>query len=160
MKAGKIVILTAVTLLVLCLSGLPVLAQEKSADNMKLVLEKLKADKKLLVAENMGLTDAEGKAFWPIYESYQQDLLMQRARLGELIEGYAKNYNSMTDDAAKKLTDTFLSIKADYVKLVSSYVPRFRKVLPEAKVARFVQIENKVDAILNYELAASIPLVK
>jgi len=160
MKVGKVVILTVVTLLVLCLSGLPVLAQNKSADNMKLVLEKLKADKKLLVAENMGLTDAEGKAFWPIYESYQQDLLMQRARLGELIEGYAKNYNSMTDDAAKKLTDTFLSIKADYVKLVSSYVPQFRKVLPEAKVARFVQIENKVDAILNYELAASIPLVK
>jgi hypothetical protein len=160
MKAGKIVILTAVTLLALSLSGLPVLAQDKPADNMRLVLEKLKADKKLLVAENMGLTDAEGKAFWPVYESYQSDLLMQRARLGEMIESYAKNYNSMTSEAAKKLTDTFLSIKTDQVKLVSSYVPRFRKILPEAKVARFVQIENKVDAILNYELAASIPLVK
>jgi hypothetical protein len=160
MKAGKVVILTAVALLVLCLSGLPVLAQEKPADNMQLVIDKLKADKKLLVAENMGLTDAEGKAFWPVYESYQKDLLSLRARLGEMIEGYAKNYNSMTGDAAKKLTDTFMSIKADHVKLISSYLPRFRKVLPEVKVARYVQIENKVDAILNYELAKGVPLVK
>ena len=158
MKAGKIVILTAVTLLVLCLSGLPALAQ--TTDDMKIVLEKIKADKKLLVAANMGLTDAEGKAFWPVYDSYQKDLMGIRARTGAVLDDYAKNYKSMTPEAAGKLTDGFVAIKTDHAKLISSFVPRLRKALPETKVARYLQIENKIDAILNYELAAGVPLVK
>jgi hypothetical protein len=155
MKTRNIAILTAVAALILCLSGLPALSQEKAADNMQIVLEKLKADKKLLVAQNMGLT----KAFWPVYESYQKDLMAIRARTGALIEDYAKNYNSMTPEAAKKLTDAFVSLKTDHAKLISSYVPRLRKVLPEVKVARYLQIENKLNAILDYELAGAVPLV-
>jgi hypothetical protein len=159
MKTRNIAILTAVAALILCLSGLPALSQEKAADNMQIVLEKLKADKKLLVAQNMGLTESEAKAFWPVYESYQKDLMAIRARTGALIEDYAKNYNSMTPEAAKKLTDAFVSLKTDHAKLISSYVPRLRKVLPEVKVARYLQIENKLNAILDYELAGAVPLV-
>ena len=47
----------------------PVLAQDKSADNMQILLDKIKADKKLLVAANMDLTESEAKGFWPIYEA-------------------------------------------------------------------------------------------
>jgi hypothetical protein len=157
MKTRRIAMLTALAAIVLCISVLPAPAQ--TTDDMKIVLEKIKADKKLLVAANMGLTDAEGKAFWPVYDSYQKDLMGVRARTGALVEDYAKNYNAMTPQAAKKLTDGFVAIKTDHAKLIASYVPKLRKALPEVKVARYLQIENKLNAILDYELAGAVPLV-
>lgn len=137
-----------------------VAAQEKPSSNMQIVLEKVKADKKLLVAENMQLTDGEAKAFWPVYEKYQSELLVIRTRTAKLIEDYAKSYSSMTNDTAKKLIDENMAIEGLRLKLNNDYLPKFRKVLPETKVTRYFQIENKINAALYYELAANIPLIQ
>jgi hypothetical protein len=151
----------AVILIALCATfATPSFAQNKPADNNQLVLEKVKADKKLLVAENMQLTESEAKAFWPVYESYQRDLGKINDRLVKLINDYAASYQTMTDAAATKLSDEAVAIEADRTKLAQSYLAKFRKVLPPTKVARYYQIENKVRAVVNYELAAEIPLVK
>jgi len=151
----------AVILIVLCAAlATPLLAQDKSADNRTLVLEKVKADKKLLVAENMQLTEGEAKAFWPVYESYQRDLGKINDRLVKLIDDYAASHRTMTDAAATKLVDEAVAIESDRTKLAQSYLPKFKKVLPATKVARYYQIENKIRAVVNYELAARIPLVK
>ena len=135
-------------------------AQDTPADNMQLVLEKIKADKKLLVTENMQLTDAEAKAFWPIYDRYQDELFLLRARAGKLINDYAAAYATMTNATAKKLLDESMTIETLRLKLGKAYLPKFRKVLPQTKVVRYYQIENKVNAVLYYELAARIPLIK
>ncbi len=151
----------AVILIALCTAlATPLLAQDKPADNNQLVLEKVKADKKLLVAENMQLTESEAKAFWPVYESYQRDLGNINDRLIKLVDNYAASYQTMTDAAANKLVDEAVAIESDRTKLAQSYLPKFKKVLPPTKVARYYQIENKVRAVVNYELAAGIPLVK
>ena len=135
-------------------------AQNKPVDNMQILLEKIRADKKLLVAENMLLNDAEAKAFWPVYEQYQDELFLLRARTIKMIKDYADAYEKMTDDTAKKLLDELLEIETLGLKLRQAYLPEFRKVLPEVKVARYFQIENKIKAALNYELAKEIPLMK
>jgi hypothetical protein len=140
--------------------GVPGIAQEKPADNMQLVLEKLHADKKLLVAENMQLTEAEAKAFWPVYGKYQDELFLLRARSAKLIKDYAGAYEQMSDDTAKKLLDEYMTIEALGLKLRQTYLPKFRAVLPGVKVVRYYQIENKLNAALAYELAANIPLMK
>jgi hypothetical protein len=158
-KGRRVVIMVALAL-VLSLSGLPALAQEKPADNMQLVWEKIRADKKLFVSENMGLTESEAKAFWPVYDSYQKDWMKLNDRAIAVIKDYADNYNSMTNDKAKKLIDEYVGIQADQQKMKESYLPRFRKVLPDIKVARYYQLENKISAVVNYELARNIPLVK
>jgi len=158
-KSRTIIIMMAAALF-LSLSGLAALAQDKPADNMQLVRDKIKADKKLFVAEAMGLTDTEAKAFWPIYDSYQKDLTKLNDRTIAMIKNYASNYQSMTNEAAKKLTDEFLAIQAEQQKLRVSYLPQLRKVLSDIKVARYYQLENKVGAVVTYELATSIPLVK
>jgi hypothetical protein len=137
-----------------------VAAQDKSSGNMQIMLEKIKADKKLLVAENMQLTEGEAKAFWPVYEQYQSELLAIRNRTAKLIEDYAKSYSSMTNDTAKKLIDENMAIEGLRLKLNNDYLPKFRKVLPETKVTRYYQIENKINAALYYELAANIPLIQ
>jgi hypothetical protein len=146
--------------LFLCALALPALAQDKPADTMQIVREKIQADKKLLVATNMDLTEKEAQAFWPVYESYQKDLGLLNGRMLVLIEDFAKNYEAITDETAKKLVGDFLAIEGDRVKLKQSYLPRLRKALPEKKVARYLQIENKVDAVIRYELAQKIPLIK
>ena len=156
---GSIYMITVLAL-VLSLSGLPALAQDKPADNMQIVRDKVKADRKLFVAEGMGLTESEAKAFWPIYDRYQNEMIKINGRTVTMIKDYAKNYQTMTNDVAKKLTDEFLAIQAEQQKLRLSYLPQFRKALPDKKVARYYQIENKISAAVGYELATEIPLMK
>ena len=141
-------------------AAVPAVSQEKPADNMQLVLEKIRADKKLLVAENMELTESEAKGFWPVYERYQDELFLLRVRTLKLINDYAEAYEKMTNETAKNLLDELVTIETLGPKLRQAYLPKFRKVLPEVKAARYFQIENKIQAALMYELAAKIPLMK
>ena len=136
------------------------LAQNKPADNMEIVKEKIRSDKKLFIATNMQLTEAETKAFWPVYESYQAELGKLRDRELKLIEKFAANYETMSADAAKNLLDESMSIDSDHQKLRQSYLAKFRGVLSDTKVARYYQLESKIDAVLEYELARRIPLVR
>jgi hypothetical protein len=142
------------------LGAVPALAQDNPADNMQIVREKIRADKKLVVAETMGMTESEAKAFWPVYEAYQRDLAKINDRTIKLIDEYAENYGAMSGQAAKKLMEEFMAIETERLKIRQSYLPRFRQVLPEMKVLRYYQLENKIQAVVNYELAASIPLVR
>ena len=159
---GKTKALVLVLTLTIFLAGvaMPALAEEKPADNMQLVQEKIKADKKLLVAENMQLTEKEAKAFWPVYESYQKDLGKLNERLIKLIDEYAKNYETMTDQTAQSLTNKYLALESERVKILQSYVPKVSKAVGSKKAARYLQLENKINAIVRFELAANIPLVK
>ena len=138
----------------------PVVSQDKPADNMQILREKIKADKKLLVAADMELTESEAKAFWPVYEKYQDELFLLRTRTVKLINDYADAYEKMSNDKAKALLDELMKIDSLGVKLRQAYLPKFRQVLPEIKVVRYYQIENKINAALMYELAANIPLMK
>jgi len=137
-------------------------ADENMNSNMEILSQKIKADKKLVVAANMELTDAEAKAFWPIYDAYQNDLQQINQRMVTVINDYALAYNkgAVLDGTAKKLLDDSIAIELAEANLKKSYVPKLSKALPSAKVARYIQIENKIRAIIRYELADAIPLVK
>jgi hypothetical protein len=140
----------------------PVVSQDKPADNMQILRDKIKADKKLLVSANMDLTESEAKGFWPVYEEYQKELTAINQRIGKLIESYAADYraNTLTDEKAQKLIDELVAIEKADGGLQATYAPKLSKVLPPKKVARYLQIENKIRAALKYELAANIPVVQ
>jgi hypothetical protein len=148
-------------MIVIAAFPVPALTQNKPADNMQILREKLKADKKLLVAANMDLTESEAKGFWPVYEQYQKDLAAINQRLIKLIESYASDYRAgtLTDEKAKKLIDELVAVEQAEAGLKTSSVPKLRKVLPEKKVALYLQLENKIRAGVKYELAAGVPLV-
>ncbi len=139
----------------------PALAQEAGNTNMEILAEKVKADKKLLVAMNMNLTNAESKGFWPVYESYQADLHNVNTRLDQLISDYAQAYNSgvVSDTTAGKLIKEFLHMEAVEMKLRLDNVKQLTKVLPARKVMRYLQIENKIRAVIRYGIASGVPLV-
>jgi hypothetical protein len=156
---GKACVVVGLALMLLVFVGTAV-AQDSPADDMQIVLDKVKADKKLLVSDNMQLTAAEAKAFWPVYEQYQSELFLIRARTARLIVDYANAYDTMSKSVAKKLLDDLIALQALRPKLNTQYVPKFRKILPDIKVVRYYQIENKIDAALTYELATGVPLIK
>ncbi len=162
MKIIKTVILLAVALCIMA----PAFAQSASADdtayNMQILREKIKADKKLVVAANMQLTEAEAKAFWPVYEAYQKGLDVINRRTVEMIQTYADNWNAKTMDneKARKMISTYISIQMDELLMMQSYSQELNSLLPSTKVARYIQIENKIRAIIKYELAAQIPLIE
>jgi hypothetical protein len=138
----------------------PVCAQDRPADTNQLVKEKIQADKKLFIAVNMHFSEAEDKVFWPVYESYQRDLGKITERTKKLIEDYSKNYLTMTDATAKKLINEMFTLENDRIKLKKDYLPKFRKVLSDKKVARYYQLENKISAVVSYDLANMIPLIE
>lgn len=138
-------------------------AQESTQMTMEILKEKVKADKKLIVATNMDLNDAEAKNFWPLYDGYQKELDRINQRLLSMVKEYADAYNAgkgeISNDTAKKLLAEALAVEESEVKLRQSYAAKLGKALPATKVARYLQIENKIRAIVKFELAAQIPLV-
>ena len=137
-------------------------AQDKRADNMEILRDKIRADKKFVVATNMELTESEAKNFWPIYNEYQKDLQNINGRILTVLESYAADFKSksLTDDKAKKLIDEALAIEQAEANLKSTYAPKLSKALPVRKVARYLQIENKIRAVVKYDLAQGVPLVR
>ena len=139
----------------------PAFAEPPSDTNMEILKEKLKADKKLLVASNMDLTDAEAKQFWPLYDSYQKELDGINKHLGQTTKDYAEAFNkgNVPNDTAKKLLGEALSVEEQEVKLKRTYAEKLGKVLPATKVARYIQLETKIRSLIKFEMAQQIPLV-
>ena len=156
-----------IRLFVLLLTGAMFLATSAMAENrmsdtnMEILKQKMKADKKLLIAENMQLSEAEGKQFWPIYDSYQKDLEQVNQQLGKTIMEYADAFNkgSIPNDTAKKLLDEAISVEEQEVKLKRSYAEKLEKAIPATKAARYIQMETKLRSLIKMELAQQIPLV-
>ena len=160
MRIGNRIVFSMIALAAMAIVAVPTFAQDRTADTMQIVLEKVRADKKLLVAENLQLTEDEGKAFWPVYDQYQNELFLLRVRTAKLITDYANVQEKMTNDVARSLLDEALAIESLGVMLRQVFLSEFRRVLPDVKVARYYQIENKIQAALFYELARNIPLAK
>ncbi|HTK40926.1 MAG TPA: hypothetical protein VL287_04985 [Gemmatimonadales bacterium] len=113
-----------------------------------------------LVAANLPLTEEEGAKFWPLYNQYRGEVSKLNDRSLALIKDFAASYDSMSDEKASDLLKQQMAIDEDRLKLKKSYLGKFEKVLPQKKVARYYQIERKLDASVQYEAAKAIPLVK
>ena len=150
------------TLLVGLVASAATAFTQDSSSNMEILRDKVKADKKLLIAVNLGLAEAESQKFWPIYEEYQKELQGLNERLGRTIDAYASEYNakSLTDEKAKSLMDEAFSIEEAELAMRRKYLARLDGVVPTLKAVRYLQMENKIRAMINFDLAANIPLVE
>jgi hypothetical protein len=129
------------------------------AATLDILIDTIRANRKALVAVNLGLTPEEATRFWPLYDRYQQEMNAIGDRFAAVIEEYTANFRDLSNDKAMKLMQDYLAVEADRVKVRRSYLGEFAKILPGRTVARFYQIENKMDTVLRYELAAAIPVV-
>jgi hypothetical protein len=146
-------------LLGLLLAPLAVFAQTQ-ADEEELVRSLLQTEKKAIIVDNMGLTEGESKAFWPLYDEFQQLKQKLNKRTVKVLVDYMDGYEILTNEKAEAILKEYVAIEKERAELKSAFMPKFMKILPARKVARYYQIENKLEAMVKYEFAKEVPLVK
>ncbi|QOJ32343.1 MAG: hypothetical protein HRU81_09620 [Gammaproteobacteria bacterium] len=119
----------------------------------------VQTERKMIISQGLAMTSAESQAFWPLYDKYAAEAKAIGDLRVKVITDYAAHYDNLSDDVARQLTKDGLKYQEKLLDLRKSYLRKFLKVLPETKVARFYQLENKLDAITAFALARSIPLI-
>ncbi len=154
------------TLMVILALAMPVVASAQAgptAAELAAATEEartiLQSERKLLVGQGLTLTAEQANAFWPVYDRYMLDMKAAGDLRVKVITDYAASYDNLTDETARQLVGDYLKYQEKVLKIRKGYLRKFRKVLPETEVARFYQIENKLDAVTNFVLADQIPLV-
>lgn len=156
-------------LLVAALGMQPALGQEQpksqdekaqAAEEIQVTREVINNQRQALVTSAMDLTPNEMQRFWPLYRQYRLAASKVGDRIVTLVNTYADHYQNLTDKDADKLLTEFVRIEEERARLKAQYLPKFKKVLPVKKVARFYQIENKLDTALLAELTEAIPLAR
>jgi len=142
----------------------PVFAQVNPAfadvsDVIEMVRSLVRIERKAAVEQNMQLTPAESQAFWTLYNEYEAERTKVNDRAVKVVTDYAAAYPDVGDERAKTLLAESFDVESDVIALKKKYARRFEKVLAPARVARFFQIERKLDAVQNVRLAEEIPLV-
>jgi hypothetical protein len=125
-----------------------------------LLADTIRVNRQALVAVNLDLTAEEAAGFWPLYERYRQEIDAIGDRIVAVVEDYVANFRDLSNEKALQLTEDYLAAEADRAKLRRDYLDEFAKILPGRKIARLYQIENKMDAVVRYEMAVRIPVIE
>jgi len=166
---NKSFIATAVLAGVSLMSGNKALAQEpaslpanqlSSDENLKLFRKDLRSQKKQIIAANMSLTDSEAQQFWPIYDRYTAELVTIMDKKYALLNEYAQNYTSMTNEQADIYIQGRAAVEESVMQLRLKYLPIVRKVLSGKSTARFFQMDWRLGLIIDLQLASQIPLIE
>jgi hypothetical protein len=147
---------------IVCLAlvfALPAQAQQER-DVIELIKSQISTQRQALVAENLNLTEAQTDAFWPLYREFQSKRGPLIDRRIKLLQDFRDNFDGLTDEQSGDIIDRWLSLEDDIVKLRKQYVKKFRKILPEKSTLRYFQVENKLDTIIDYDLARVTPLAE
>ena len=130
-------------------------------DEIELTRAVIKVKRKKIVTANINLTDRENKKFWPLYNDYIAEIDKANSKRVKLIAEYRDSYvnKTLSDRQALKLLNEYQLFEQVKLRTRNTFVQKFKEILPPKKVVRFFQIENKLDAIINFELAEGIPLV-
>ncbi len=149
-------------LLCAALAGLlpPAMAQGTPEAQSATLLAKIQSDKKGLVEKSMNLTPDEAKKFWPLYDKFQRELAVPQKEYTRAVLDYVAAEKSMTDANAKRLAQQLLGAEVSEARLHERHFKEVAKVLPGVKAARYIQIENKIQAVQRFEAAKTIPLVE
>lgn len=131
-----------------------------SPDNLSILLDTIRANRKALIAVNLDLDAEEGAKFWPLYDRYREQLDPVGDRQAAIVQDYIAHFRDLSNEKALELMQGYLAADADRLRIRREFLAEFAKVLPGRTVARFYQIENKMDAVVRYDLAATIPVVE
>ena len=133
---------------------------QSANDYIEMTREVIKAEKKAAVADAMQLTDAESQPFWDLYNEYQGKQYPVHNKRIAIIKDLADNYENLSDEKADELWTNYMKFQQELLKVKISYYKKFKKIISPGEAARYFQIENKIDALINANLATQIPLIE
>jgi hypothetical protein len=133
-------------------------AQASSDDFVDLLRKDIRSQKKQIIAENMGLSDAEAEKFWPVYDQYAAELSKIYDLKIALLKDYANNYNTMTGEQAESYIRKRAEVEQSIMQLRLKYMPAFRKVLSGRETALFYQLDWRLGLAIDVQLI-QVPLI-
>ena len=151
--------LTAAAIVVAATLAAPSSQAQTVHDEIALSRAQIQADRQTIVGATLGLSDAEAKVFWPLYRDYRADAEKHVDKMWDMFVKYGDTWSSMSNADASKLLDQWLTVEKDLTATKQKWAKTMKKKLPAADVARFFQIDNKLDTIIRLEAAGEIPLV-
>jgi hypothetical protein len=138
----------------------PILAQTNAKDDVELLISQIQTDKRAVVLRTLDLTDPQVAAFTPVYDAYQAEMKVLFQRGAALVDKFAANYGSMTDDAATDILKEFFKLRDDRNATLRQHAKKLERALPATKVLQWVQVEHKLNLLLDVEAASAIPIVQ
>jgi hypothetical protein len=153
--------LSTLLVITICLAVVPNAWSQFEDDRaVQLTRSAIQAERQAILATNLELSEQESAVFWPLYEEYRNSLESAINTRVDLLNKYFASYETLTDKEATALLDKHFAWEKEVLKVRSTYAKKMSKALSGKTVARFFQIENKMDIIVEYELAGEIPLIK
>jgi len=146
-------------------ANLTALAQRETAtgvdleQDILLLRRDLRGDKKKLIALNLPLTEAEATQFWPVYDKYAADMGKRNDEFYALIKDYVANQKTLTDDQAATMLKRWAELQVEAVQIRQKYIPLVEKVISPRKAALFFQIDRGLDAMMDLQTSAQLPLL-
>ena len=127
---------------------------------IEILKSEIKTDKKAIITETMQFTEQQSAAFWPVYNEFEHELDKLSSKRIANIKDFAANYDSLTDKKADELIKTSFSFQNDRLSLNEKYYKKFADVLTPIVAAKYMQLENQIQLILDLSIAANLPLAK
>lgn len=138
----------------------PAAERAKEDELVELLRTDVRAQKADIIAKTMSLDAGQSAAFWPIYKQYEAE----RQAIGNerlaVIQDLAEHFDTLNDAKAKGLLDRSFAIEDKRLALERKYKDEMLKVLPAKTVARFFQVETRLNNLINLKISSAIPLVK
>ncbi len=131
-----------------------------SIDEAEVLISQIQTDKRAIVLRTLELTDAQVAAFTPIYDQYQAEMKALFERSAAVLDKFAANFGSMTDEAASAILKDAFKIRDERNTVMRKYAKKMDKVLPSTKVLQWVQVENKLNTLLDMQAAAIVPIAR
>ncbi len=152
--------LSIIALAVILLCFAPFMSAQSDNDYLEISRDVLKIEKKAAIADVMELTEAQSQPFWNLYNEYQAKLYTIQNKRIDGIKDFAKHYENLGDEKADELWVNYMGYQSELLKLKKSYYKKFKKILPAGKAARFFQAENKIETLINAQLALEVPMIE
>jgi hypothetical protein len=165
MQMMKIIFSCFVLLLAFAAGNSTAVAQRETANGVEvekdlaLLRRDIRAEKKKLIAANVSLTETEATKFWPVYDQYVAEMTKHNDEFFSVIKDYAANQKTITDAQASSMIKRWVEIQIARDQTRQKYIPLFEKVIPGKKVALFFQIDRRLYALLDMQVASEIPLI-
>jgi len=160
------IIFSCFVLLLAIAAGNNIAVAQRETDNgvevekdLALLRRDIRAEKKKLIAANLPLTETEATKFWPLYDSYVVEMTKHNDEFFGIIREYAANQKTITDAQASSMIKRWVEVQIARDQLRQRYIPQFEKVIPGKKVALFFQLDRRLYAVLDLQVASEIPLI-
>jgi len=131
---------------------------QQERDMIEVLRGQISTDRQAVVALNMDLSEKQSEAFWPVYREYHEKRDELADRRVKLLTEFRDSQIGMTAEQAQQMLKEAIDLEDKLNDLKHNYRADFEKVLGPRHTLRYYQIENKLDAIINYELASVVPL--